>query len=319
MMKVNDTNVSCPKCGWEPDEKDIWVCDECKTRWNTFQTRGKCPGCGKVFIDTQCSKQKGGCGELSLNAEWFQLVDQNNPPEKRKFVWFWNKERLPIIETERQWIENGLLTLSEVFGSDYFKSLSTITPDKKFFDREFDYTVTDAVFIIEQLMTIMQIDSSNVKMNFFSNPANIYSGGLVTVNSFESDSLVNATGLYFNNDTGEKEIWLEARLLQNTQALTMTLAHELAHHKLLGERRRLVKNDERLTDLTAISWGFGIFFGNAQSYLQQPSVAYSIAWLAHYRDEDILWKQYLNQTTKKYFEKSYTWIEQNKENVKWNF
>ncbi len=46
--------------------------------------------------------------------------------------------------------------------------------------------------------------------------------------------------------------------------LVGTMAHELAHLKLMGERR--VTGDEYdnelLTDLTAVFHGFGIFLGN---------------------------------------------------------
>jgi hypothetical protein len=317
-MVIDGLNISCPKCGREPQESDIWVCDECHTRWNTFQTRGKCPGCGKQFIDTQCSKSKGGCGQMSLNADWYEPLEQIKPKEKEKFIWFWQgKKGLLITEADKTWVENALLTLSDVFGNDYFKSLPTITPEKKFFGREFDGTETDAEFIIERLMSMMQIDSSEIRLMFFSNPTNIYSGGLVTRNSSKSNSLVNTVGLYVDNNTGPKEIWIETSRLQNTVALTRTLAHELTHYKLLGERRRLLKNDEYLTDLTAIGFGFGIFIGNVRSYLPEPVVAYALAWLAHYRNEDVSWRPHLNRAIKKYFEKSYEWIDQNKDKVKW--
>ena len=52
--------------------------------------------------------------------------------------------------------------------------------------------------------------------------------------------------------------------------------------------------------------------------LPEPIIAYTLAWLAYYRDEDVSWKQYLNRTMKKYFEKSYAWIGQNKDKVKWS-
>jgi hypothetical protein len=256
---------------------------------------------------------------MSLNADWYESIEQIKPKEKEKFGWFWQgKKGLPITESEKRWVENGLLTLSEVFGKDYFKSLPTITPDKTFFEHDFDGTETDAEFIIERLMSMMQIDSSEIRLKFFSNPPSIYSGGLVTINSPKSNSLVNTAGLYVNNRTGPKEIWIETSLFQDTIALISILAHELAHYKLLGERRRLIKNDEYLTDLTVIGLGFGIFIGNAQLYLQEPVIAYALAWLAHYRDEDISWKHHLNKAMKKYFERSYEYIAQNKDTVKWS-
>jgi hypothetical protein len=43
-----------------------------------------------------------------------------------------------------------------------------------------------------------------------------------------------------------------------------------------------------------------------------------MAWLPHYRDEDITWKQHLSKTMKKYFEQSYDFIEKNKGTMKWS-
>jgi hypothetical protein len=319
MMIINGSNISCPKCGWEPDESCRWKCDECGTSWNTFETRGKCPGCGKQFIDTRCSKSKGGCGQTCLNADWYEPIEQIKLQEKKKFVWFWQeKKTLPITEADKKWVENAMLTLSEVFDEEYFKSLPTVTPDKNYFDHEFDGTESDAEFILGRLMSIMRIDASKIKLMFFSSPRPIYSGGLITVNVPKANSLANTAGLYVNDGNGPKEIWVETSGLRNTMALTKTLAHELARYKLLGERRRLIKNDEQLTDLVAIAFGFGIFVGNAPTYLQEPITAYALAWLVHYRSEDPNWKDYLNPTMKKYFEKSYAWISQNKDQVKWS-
>jgi hypothetical protein len=44
---------SCPRCGWVPSDADVWSCD-CGQKWNTFSTRGRCPGCGKTWDTTWC-------------------------------------------------------------------------------------------------------------------------------------------------------------------------------------------------------------------------------------------------------------------------
>jgi hypothetical protein len=322
MMIVDGANVSCPFCGWKPQEGDLWVCDECKTKWNTFQTHGKCPGCDKQFIDTQCKKSSGGCGQVSLNVEWYNSPESVKPQTKEKFTWFWKRKKTaPITDADRKWVENGLLTLAEVFGKEYFKSLPTIMPDKNYFEKEFDGTEADAAYILGRLTSIMQIDLSEIKLNFFSNPKPFYSGGLYTVNVHKSNSLANTAGLYVDNDvsTGPKEIWVDISLLRNPMFLTKVLAHELTHYKLLGERRRLIKNDERLTDLATVGLGLGIFVGNAPTYLQAPIVAYALAWLVRYRSQDASWKDYLQPSTKKYFENSLAYIDANPSSIKWSF
>ena len=76
---------------------------------------------------------------MSLNAQWYKPVEFVKPKEKETFTWFWQtKKGLPITEDDKKWVENALLTLAEVLGAEYFKSIRTITPDKRYFDREFD-------------------------------------------------------------------------------------------------------------------------------------------------------------------------------------
>ena len=48
----------------------------CGTEWQTFWTRGVCPGCGHRWEDTQCP----ACGRFARHEAWYryplQLVDQ---------------------------------------------------------------------------------------------------------------------------------------------------------------------------------------------------------------------------------------------------
>jgi Zn-dependent protease len=48
------TGVACPGCGQPPPCGTFWVCEHCQTRFDTFDTRGKCPACGAWYLDTTC-------------------------------------------------------------------------------------------------------------------------------------------------------------------------------------------------------------------------------------------------------------------------
>lgn len=65
---VDDTHegIRCPKCRWRPRKSDLWTCT-CWHSWNTFDTRGRCPGCGYVWPITQCLR----CQEFSPHEEWY--------------------------------------------------------------------------------------------------------------------------------------------------------------------------------------------------------------------------------------------------------
>jgi hypothetical protein len=65
--------IACPKCDWRPDAGDRWSCS-CGHLWNTFQTRGVCPTCGKVWKKTQCNAWQG-CGQWSDHDDWYHDDD----------------------------------------------------------------------------------------------------------------------------------------------------------------------------------------------------------------------------------------------------
>ena len=88
--------------------------------------------------------------------------------------------------------------------------------------------------------------------------------------------------------------------MTDPENLVATLAHEFAHIKLLGENR-IDNNDEYLTDLLTVVFGFGIFnantafrehkshhsFGyNTSGYLKQPQWGYALALYIYFKEED---------------------------------
>jgi hypothetical protein len=69
--------IRCPLCAWEPDASSRWGCVRtdvpegfsggCGTVWNTFSTRGRCPGCQHQWRWTHCLR----CTEWSLHEDWY--------------------------------------------------------------------------------------------------------------------------------------------------------------------------------------------------------------------------------------------------------
>lgn len=70
--------IRCPLCAWRPTAHDLWCCvsmdtpeppfPACGTEWNTFSTRGKCPGCSHQWKWTSCLR----CGQWSLHEDWYE-------------------------------------------------------------------------------------------------------------------------------------------------------------------------------------------------------------------------------------------------------
>ncbi len=337
-MIIDGSYISCPKCGWEPDENCQWVCDVCNTKWNTFETHGKCPGCNKVFEDTGCSRSKGGCGEMSLNAEWYEPIETALPKEKEKFAWFWQRRNEPpITDADRHCVEENLLWLAELFTPEVSRSLVTVTPDKQYFDRNFTGTEEDADYILQQAASIMGIKPWEIQLRYFSDQPTRFGEGITATPSEKlKGGWSGKSSDLHDKGFGNKEIWIEMGQLHDPLSLIASISVELAKYKLTSEYN--IEDDVNLlADLTSLFFGFGIFRANSyfkfaqwhgnthhgwqmqkRGGLPEPIIAYVMAWLAYYRNEDVAWKHYLNRTVRKYFERSFDYIEKNADSMKWS-
>jgi hypothetical protein len=85
--------IACPKCGWEPNGSPYWTCS-CDHSWNTFDTRGKCPNCGKQWKDTHCPR----CGDPSEHETWYHLIAETEQPIGEDQIEL--RRRKEIIETK---------------------------------------------------------------------------------------------------------------------------------------------------------------------------------------------------------------------------
>jgi hypothetical protein len=72
------SRIRCPLCHWQPSASSVWACQSfgtpepffggCGTMWNTFATRGKCPGCAHQWLWTSCPH----CIGWSLHEDWYE-------------------------------------------------------------------------------------------------------------------------------------------------------------------------------------------------------------------------------------------------------
>jgi hypothetical protein len=247
---------------------------------------------------------------------------------------FWNKKiKPPVTEEDRHWIEEGLLLLKDEFGEEHFKSLETILPNRQYYDIEFSGKEEDAVFVLNQTKIYMEIEAEMTLKFFSDEPVLMQDGSILTTPADIYGKWNSAAGLY--DDNGVKTtIIIERSQLKDPVSLIATIAHELSHYILLGEGRTDI-NDEYLTDLVAVAYGFGIFLGNSRfkhstfntnggsgwqmqssGYLPEQVVAYAMAWLSVYRDEEPVWKNLLNASMLKYFEHSMEFINKYSEKIR---
>lgn len=211
---------------------------------------------------------------------------------------------------------------------------------KSFFNRDFDGSEEDAKCILARCMQLMQIAEDKIILEFYrDNTQTLDDGIIVTTDADVMGRSSGAAGTY-RKEGGKAVIRINSGQLKNPESLVATISHELAHEKLLGENR-IIENDEYLTDLTAIVFGFGVFIANAkfqlnsginsgfgwqmqsQGYLPEQITAYAMASLALKKKETTYpYQEYLDALVAKYFEDSLAFLgsEENKKDtsVFWN-
>ena len=66
-MQTREIKILCPRCDWAPQQSSRWACS-CRWVWNTFETGGVCPDCGKVWEETCCPS----CESWSRHRLWYR-------------------------------------------------------------------------------------------------------------------------------------------------------------------------------------------------------------------------------------------------------
>jgi len=212
------------------------------------------------------------------------------------FGWFTPK--CPVDPHSKEWIEERLQWLSFEFGHDVFTRRALILPLAEFFPDPYDASDKSVRVLLDRVCRYMDADPARVELDFFD--------------SASAPGLVNDRGYYLPVTVGLYEehsdktvIHLDRRQLGDPMSLVGTMAHELAHLRLLGEQR--IRNDifdnELLTDLTVVFFGLGIFLANAErswtpniqhwpdtqtqrpEYMTQPMFGHAVAHAAWFRGE----------------------------------
>jgi hypothetical protein len=74
-IAMEKITVCCNNCGWEPISKKLWQCT-CGTKWDAFETLGKCPCCNKEWEYVQCVEDAGGCNSAAPLEHWYQGLNE---------------------------------------------------------------------------------------------------------------------------------------------------------------------------------------------------------------------------------------------------
>jgi hypothetical protein len=238
----------------------------------------------------------------------------------------WLTPKCPVNFEDKAWLEDCFLWLIEEFGSDTLRKTIVVLPTDEFFPDRFSSDRGDLRTLVNRVCGYMNVDSEQVKLQFFTDEETLLRRDLPAFESSHSHAL----GLYYKR-RGKYIISLETSQATNPTNLIATIAHELGHVRLLGEDRLDpdYEDHELLTDLTAVFFGMGIFIANSVFSFQQWTNAFSQGWQAErkgYMTEEMLgyalalfaylrhenkpiWAKYLEGSVKTYFKNSLKYLE----------
>ena len=295
--------LTCPRClgKGQVDSADIDRLNM-QGKWEP----GSCAYCnGSGAVDESfLSKVPVNATDLTSDlstGERDTLIDRysNNEPDPL----LQKRKDCPVTEHNRLWLEEAFLTLLDFFGKENTINRKVLIPHYADFPVAYNGTPGSAYETMKIIATQMEVPAENIELHLYDEGVGSISSGSSFGDSIflkGDDTDKGSAGLYWGQtEHGRYEIWLNRDKLAEPENLVATLAHEIAHIKLLGENR-IDDNDEHLTDLTTMIFGLGVFNANAafqtfttiesygwrsQGYLSQPQWGYALALFAHLRAE----------------------------------
>jgi len=215
----------------------------------------------------------------------------------------------PCDPAAKAWVEKRLAWLAHEFDDSAFSGRPVVLPTPQFFPDQFDGSERSIRLMLDRVCRYMDVDRDLVDLEFTDHCHKI--------------SLVNDSGQYlptapaatYSQKNEGFLIKVDVSEIDDLVGLVGTMAHELAHARLLGEKRipRDVFDNELLTDLTTVHFGLGVFLANSPrarsskmskwpdselrrpEYMSSPIFGWALAHLALFRGEtDPPWAKYLS-------------------------
>lgn len=330
---VTPAQLTCPRClgKGHVDAADIIRLKQ-EGKWSTG-TCAYCNGTGNVDeamlskVPVDASYFTTSLSEAERNA----ILNNNNKEEVEPVIEKYDD--CPVSEQNRLWLEEAFLVLIEFFGEN-MQQRKVLIPYYADFPVRYDGTEQSAWETMKIVATQMEVPFDSIELFFYDDRVEqVDSGSPFGRGIFleSGDGEKSSSGLYWGQgENGKYEIWLNYKGLSQPENLVATIAHEIAHIKLLGENR-IEDNNEHLTDLTTVIFGLGVFNANAafqtfsgfryrgwqsQGYLSQPQWGYALATFAYARGEKSpAWINHLTPNVKGDFLQAQQFIEDNPELV----
>jgi len=261
----------------------------------------------------------------------------------------------PCDPAAKAWVEERLQWLVEEFDDHAFNGRPIVLPTPEFFPDQYDGSQKAVRTLLDRVCGYMDVVPDLVALKFVADAGKIW-----LVND-AGHYLPHAAGTYQeavgdedededeDNDLEEDAYQGQRRVaegkfiisidktgLHDPMGLVGTMAHELAHVRLLGEGRTTSEeyDNELLTDLTVVFFGLGVFLANTPrnwdsqytkwpgtslnkpEYMTPPMFGYALAHLAWFRGEESpAWAKHLHWNARPDFKQAVRFLWKNGESA----
>ena len=235
---------------------------------------------------------------------------------------FWSKPICPVEREDKEWLEDYFLWLIEEFGANKLRATPVYLPNAEFFPDPYTGDVESLHRMLRRMCGYMGVDYGQVDLRLMADEVK-------APHPLAPVAASDVCGLY-RKRRNRHQISVEENLLNYPEQLVATLAHELAHARIIGENRIELDEDEDelLTDLATFFFGFGVFTANSlfifeqwanvqysgwnaewQGYMDEEMAGYSLALFAYARGESKPgWARHLQTNVKHYFKQSLKYL-----------
>ncbi|WP_378181126.1 hypothetical protein [Aquimarina sp. SS2-1] len=193
-----------------------------------------------------------------------------------KKTMFWKRNTKTIKDTTKQSIEHRLFFIERLMGIDWLQKFRTFNLN------DFEVDLSDqketAQVVFDKIKESIGLKEALIALDFFwENPVKPKDpfAILKTADLFKNETLT--IGKY-REDKVSYIISIKMLVLRNHNLLIFTIAHELAHYILQGQKQ-LFFNDEKLTDLLVLAMGFESFWCELHTHKKENKVT-SIGYLS---------------------------------------
>ena len=210
--------------------------------------------------------------------------------------------------------------LKSQFGRDRLVSAPVVLPIRDFFPDAYDGSEATVRTLFDRVCGYMGVKPEQIEISLYAEQVPVFDGNIVP-----------GTGGLYEEGEGKYRIWLNESNLDDPGGLIATMAHEVGHVLLLGERR--ISPDEGdhepLTDLLTVFLGLGVMMSNSvvhesswtsgtasgwsigrRGYMTMPMYGYALALFARERSEtNPEWAKVLRLDVRHAFQQGQKWLE----------